>query len=190
VKFEFGRGSNSNYVSNPRPNNSVLIGKGSQAHWAEFNSPCDAAAQPKVSFGPLTHAAPLSPSLSLPRGSHSSAPPLIPFFSFLPDPCAGQTEPPRCAAGLARPARGTGRGRAARLARTPRAGARGTGGGRGKGEGQLCPARGHPRRLGLQPWRATCPARRRCQGHGGPFPLEAPRRGFKRGGGSGGWRQG
>jgi hypothetical protein len=74
---------------------------------------------------------------------------------------------PKRAAGPAMPVRGTGCGRTARPARTPRAGARPRDWvrPRRKGEGRICPARGHPRRSGLRPWRATCPARRRCQGH-------------------------
>jgi hypothetical protein len=167
VKFEFDWKSNSNSYPNLYSNLLVLKKpKCSQVQWTDSPSFASQPAQPVTLTAHLIRAAHPVPPHPLSRGPHPSAPPLFPFLSsYRFDHRAGHRARPGRAAGPARPARETGRGRAARLARTPRSDARGTGGGRGKGEGQLCPAREHPRRLGCSPGAPPAPARRRCQGH-------------------------
>jgi hypothetical protein len=193
VKFEFERETNSNsisnFISNLSPKLYSLIGKMSSLCYGPNPSlPCSVAAQPKPPSRPTSprHRSlflSLSPTCG-PRLAVSVSPHLSSLsFLLCLTPCAGQpSRPPKRAAGPAMPVRGTGCGRTARPARTPRAGARSRNWvrPRRKGEGRICPARGHPRRSGLRPWRATCPTRRRCQGHRGTFPLEPPRRHFKR----------
>jgi hypothetical protein len=87
VKFEFERGSNSNYVSNHRPYKSVLIGKVQLRSLGRISSPL-ALQRPNprrlTAHLPAQH--PLSSSHSLPSGSQTSAPISYPLLLSPHDP--------------------------------------------------------------------------------------------------------
>jgi hypothetical protein len=176
--LNLSRETNSNSISNLSSKLISLICKMTSLCFGPLSSfPCSAAAQPVPSFSP-TNPRRFSLSQSPTRGPRlavSVSPTSLPFLPFPLDSGAGQPSRPKRAAGLATPARGTGRGRTARPARTPRPGARARDWvrPRGKVKDEFAPPCGHPRRSKPRPRRATCPARRAARGLEGFSPRAA-----------------
>jgi hypothetical protein len=140
-------------------------------------------AQPKAPFGPLTRAASL-PLLFLCRAGPSRQLPLTPFSPYPLDSRAGQpNQLGQRRRSSPTSSRRVARGRAARLARTPRTGARAGREATGeKGNGHPCPPQRASEAGRSFTGRATCPGTTASQGHRGVFPSR-PRGADSKGGG-------
>jgi hypothetical protein len=168
VKFEFEWKSNSNSISNHISNLLIyLANQPTRSGPISFLSVLQPA-QPRAPFGPLTRAASLFLPFHCRVGPRRQPSLSFPFFPYPHDSCAGQPhQPGQRRRSSPTSSRGVARGRAARLARTPRTGARAGRETTGeKGMDAFALPNAHPRRAGASPGAPPAPGRRRAKGIG------------------------